>query len=204
MAEERLDKHDKIHHELFDEDTSQIGSLGDIVEKHAGDAVFLAAPEHSPGGADGGEEDFEAEMLQTDPAPNDGMDDGDLYSAADENSIFSTDQTGTVAGIARGFGTHLPQDIGAGGFQVESIPDRVLNLRPRPLADGEELDDYDDDADEGKDDAQGKLAADSEPFAHAVSTDPDADTEPTPDRIPTKERPPVTADDELDATGKMK
>ena len=201
---ERLDKHDAIHHELFDEDTNQIGSLGDIVEKHAGDAVFLTPPEKSPNDVDGGEMDFEAEMLQTDPAPDDGMDDADLYSAADEDGLLSADQSGTVAGIARGFGTHLPQDIGAGGFQVESIPDRALNLRPRPLADGEELDDYDDDADEGKDDAKGRLAADSEPFAHAVSTDPDADTEPTPDRIPVKERPPVTTDDELDASGKMK
>ena len=87
---------------------------------------------------------------------------------------------------------------------METIPDRVLNLRPRPLADGEELDDYDDDMDEGKDDAKGKLAADSEPFAHAVSSDPDTDPEPIPDRIPIKNRPPVTADDELDATGKMK
>ncbi len=42
MAKERLDKHDSIHHELFDEDTAQVGSLGDIVEKHAGDAVFLS------------------------------------------------------------------------------------------------------------------------------------------------------------------
>ncbi len=204
MAEERLDKHDKIHHELFDEDTNQIGSLGDIVEKHAGDAVFLTPPEHSPNDVDGGEMDFEAEMLQTDPAPNDGMDEADMYSAADEDGIFSTDQTGTVDGIARGFGTHLPQDIGAGGFQVESIPDRALHLSPRPLADGEELDDYDDDADAGKDDATGKLAADSEPFAHAVSSDPDAELEPMPDRISVKNRPPVTADDELDATGKMK
>ena len=77
-----------------------------------------------------------------------------------------------MAGIARGFGTHLPQDIGAGGFQVETIPDSVLNLATRPLADGEELDDYDDDADDGKDDAKGKLAADSEPFSHMVSDRP--------------------------------
>jgi hypothetical protein len=204
MAQERLDKHDKIHHELFDEDTNQIGSLGDIVEKHAGDAVFLATPEKSPNGIDGGEMDFEAEMLETDPAPNDGMDDGDLYSAEDEDGVFSTDQTGTVAGIARGFGTHLPQDIGAGGFQVESIPDRALNLRVQPLADGEELDDYDDDTDTGKDDAKGKLASDSEPFAHMVSDDLDTDRESTPNRIPLKDRAPVTADDELDATRKMK
>ena len=200
---EQLNKHDAIHHELFDEDTDQIGSLGDIVEKHAGDAVFLTPPERSPNDVDGGEMDFEAEMLETDPAPSDGMDGADLYSAGDESLGF-TDQTGTVDGIARGFGTHLPQDIGAGGFQVETIPDRVLNLKSKPLADGEELDDYDDDADTGQFDAKGKLAADSEPFAHTVSNDPDADAEPTPNRIPVKNRAPMTADDELDATGKMK
>ena len=200
---EQLDKHDAIHHQLFDEDTDQIGSLGDIVEKHAGDAVFLTPPEHSPNGVDGGEMDFEAEMLETDPAPSDGMDDADLYSAGDEDGLGFADQTGTVAGIARGFGTHLPQDIGAGGFQVETIPDRALKLN-RPLADGEELDDYDDDTDTGKFDAKGKLAADSEPFAHMVSDDPDADAEPVPDRIPVRNRAPMTADDELDATRKIK
>ncbi len=204
ITELRLDKHDKIHHELFDEDTNQIGSLGDIVEKHAGDAVFLTPAEKSVGGADSGEADFEAEMLEADPAPNDGMDDDDFYSAADEDGVLGTDQSGTVAGIARGFGTHLPQDIGAGGFQVEAIPDRVLGLQGRPLADGEELDDYDDDTDTGKDDARGKLAADSEPFAHAVSTDPDADGEPTPNRIPLHDRAAASTDDELDATRKMK
>ena len=202
MAQERLDRHDAVHHALFDEDTGQVGSLGDIVEKHAGDAVFLTPPEKSLNGVDGGEADFEAEMLETDPAPSDGMDDADLYSAGDEDSIFSTDQTGTVEGIARGFGTHLPQDIGAGGFQVETIPDRVLKLRGKPLAEGEELDDYDDDTDDGKFDAKGKLAADSEPFAHAVSNP--GDSEPTPGRIPVRNRVPMTADDELDATRQMK
>ena len=202
--EKQLTKHDKIHHELFDEDTNQVGSLGDIVEKHAGDAVFLTPAEKSPNGVDGGESDFEAEMLEADPAPNAGMDDADFYSAADEDGTVGTDQSGTVAKIARGFGTHLPQDFGAGGFQVESIPDRALKLQGRPLADGEELDDYDDDADTGKDDARGKLAADSEPFAHAVSTDPDADGEPTPGRIPIHDRAAASTDDELDATRKMK
>ena len=204
MAQERLDKHDAVHHELFDEDTNQVGSLGDIVEKHAGDAVFLTPPEKSVNGVDGGEMDFEAEMLESDPAPNTGVDDGDLYSAENEDGTFGTDQTGTVAGIARGFGTHLPQDIGRDGFQVESLPDRVLKMRGQPLADGEELDDYDDDADTGKDDVQGKLASDSEPFSHMVSNDPDTDNQPTPDRIPVRNRPSDTADEALDATQKMK
>ena len=204
FLEKQFTKHDKIHHELFDEDTNQVGSLGDIVEKHAGDAVFLTPPEKSPNGVDGGESDFVAEMLEADPDLNAGMDEGDFYSAADEDGTEGTDQSGTVAGIARGFGTHLPQDFGAGGFQVEAIPDRVLRMQGRPLTEGEELDDYDDDTDGGKDDARGRLAADSEPFAHAVSTDPDADTEPTPGRIPLRGRAAVSTDGELDATGQMK
>ena len=204
MAQERLDKHDAIHHELFDEDTNQIGSLGDIVEKHAGDALFLTPPEKSSNGVDGGEADFEAEMLETDPAPDTGMDEADLYSAEDEDGVFATDQSGTVAGIARGFGTHLPQDIGRDGFQVETIPDQVLKLRGRPLAEGEELDDYDDDTSASKDKATGRLAADSEPFAHMVSADADDDGEPTPNRIPVKNRTPMTSDDALDATRNMK
>ena len=203
MAQERLDKHDAIHHELFDEDTGQIGSLGDIVEKHAGDAVFLPPAEKSVGGIDGGEADFEAEMLEADPAPNTGMDDNDLYSADDERGVFGTDQTGTVEGIARGFGTHLPQDIGAGGFQVETIPDSALKLRARPLADGEELDDYDDETDSGQDDTPGKSSRDSEPFAHMVSDTDGKDTEPTPNRIPIRNPHADTADETLDATRKM-
>ena len=46
-------------------------------------------------------------MLQADPAGDEGMDPDDLYSAENEDEVFATDQTGTVAGIARGFGTHL-------------------------------------------------------------------------------------------------
>jgi len=203
MTEERFDRHDAIHHELFDEDTNQVGSLGDIVEKHAGDAVFLTPPEKSVGGADAGLSDWEAEMLEADPAPDAGMDSADLYSAEDEDGIEGTDGTGTVAGIARGFGTHLPQDIGAGGFQVESIPDSALKFQGRALAGGEELDDYDDDAGGGKDDASGKMAADSEPFSHMVSKDLDADREPTPGRIPLKQPRPSATDDELDAADEV-
>ena len=195
MAQERLDRHDSIHHELFDEDTNQVGSLGDIVEKHAGDAVFLAPPEKSAGGVDGGLSDWEAEMLEADPAPNAGMDAADLYSAEDQEGILATDGTGTVAGIARGFGTHLPQDIGAEGFQVETLPNSAL-FAPQPLADGEELDDYDDDK------AELGSGSNSQPFAHMVSDT--EHTEPTPDRIPIKARRPATADEELDATQQLK
>lgn len=196
MAKERLNRHDSIHHELFDEDTAQVGSLGDLVEKHAGDAVFLTAPEKSPNGVDNGESDFVAEMLMTDPASHEEISPDDLYSAEDEVERYSTDQTGTVEGISRGFGTHLPQDIGAKGFQVETIPDRVLNSPRYTLADGEELDDYDDDK---VDDIS---SPDSQPFGHMVSDS--GDHQPTPGRIALKNRRPASSDDELDGTRRMK
>ncbi len=203
MKTPRLDKHDKIHHELFDEDTAQVGSLGDIVEKHAGDAVFLTPAERSVGGADGGESDFEEEMNDTDPAADEAMDPDDLYSADDEIGIYATDQTGTVEGIARGFGTHLPQDLGKDGFQVEAIPRRALKYQNRPIVPGEELDDYDDEDDtNGEYDPGDILGHASEPGANGVQ--PSGDGEPMPDRIPVKERRPRTTDDELDATGGMK
>jgi hypothetical protein len=206
MAGERLDKHDKIHHELFDEDTSQIGSLGDIVEKHDGDAVFLGQSQKGIGGADGGEADFEEEMNESDPAPHERMDPDDLFSARDENGVFATDQTGTVQGIARGFGTHLPQDIGRGGFQVEEIPDKALQYA-LPVADGEELDDYDDDDDgSGKFDQDADLSRASQPGVNRIAEDNvgGLGDEPTPDRIPVRERHPRDTDDELDATRLIK
>ena len=205
MAGDRLDKHDKIHHELFDENTNQVGSLGDIVEKHAGDAVFLGPSEKGVGGADGGESDFEDEMNETDPAPREGMDPDDVYSARDEDTISSTDQTGTVQGIARGFGTHLPQDIGREGFQVEEIPDKALQHASRPLAEGEELDDYDDDDDgTAKFDQDAELSRASQPGLNHVGADADNDGEPTPDRIPLRQPRPSQTDDELDATRQIK
>ncbi len=200
---QRLDKHDKIHHELFDEDTNQVGSLGDIVDKHAGDAVFLTPDEKSVGGADGGESDFEDEMNEADPAEREGMDPDDLYSADNERDIYQTDQTGTVEGIARGFGTHLPQDLGRDGFQVEEIPRRALKFRDLPArAEGEELDDYDDDTDGGKYDANPALTQASQPGANAVAAP--RLPEPTPDRIRTRDDRPASTDDELDATRRMK
>ena len=203
MAGQRLDKHDKIHHELFDEDTNQVGSLGDIVDKHAGDAVFLTPDEKDVGGADGGEADFEEEMNATDPPEREGMDPDDLYSADNQNEIFATDQTGTVEGIARGFGTHLPQDLGRDGFQVEEIPRRALQYQDQPVrADGEELDDYDDDSDSGKYDAGPALTQASQPGANRVA-DPTR-SEPTPDRIPTHDTRPASTDEELDATRRLK
>lgn len=205
----KLDKllhtHSPMHHELFDEDTDQVGSLGDLVEKHAGDAVFLAPSEPGVGGADGGLADWEAEMLETDPSENAGMDADDLYSAADEQEgMPAADLTGTVAGIARGFGTHLPQDLGADGYQVEELPDIALAQRPPLTADGE-LSDYDDNEDNGPDDPDPALARASQPGVNAVAPAPnDSDADTDGHRLPVKDRPARSADDQLDATRKIR
>jgi hypothetical protein len=193
----RLDKHDKVHHELFDENTNQVGSLGDVVEAHAGDAVFLTPDEQSIGGADGGEADFEAEMLPTDPDSEDDLDPEDMY--ADEDQVWATDQTGTVEGIARGFGTHLPQDLGRDGFHVEELPDAALRYQNRVVRAGEELDDYDDG--EGNFDQDDRLAALSQPGVNDVNP---AEDEPMPDRIPVRKPHPRTFDERLDATREIK
>jgi hypothetical protein len=117
---------------------------------------------------------------------------GDVFK--DDDRILVTDQTGSVEGIARGFGTHLPQDLGAGGFHIEEVPDAALRL-PRPVIHaGEELDDYDDPVDGVVDD---ELAIASQPGMNDI--DP-ARPEPTPGRIPIQPRHPRTFDDTLDAS----
>jgi len=61
--------------------------------------------------------DVEDSMALTDPDPNTGMDE----TIGDAGLDRAPDITGTVQGIGRGFSTHLPQDIGAGGFQIEEV-----------------------------------------------------------------------------------
>jgi len=144
---EKLNRHgDRQARELFDDDTAEVGSLGAIVDEHAGDAVRFGPPERPVGGADGGEPDFEAEMNQYDPPDDWESEDDEFPASADERGggIGETDITGNALGIARGFGSHLPQDLGSDGFQVEEIPKQALG-KNRKVRDGEELDDYDDD-----------------------------------------------------------
>ena len=200
MDSPKLDRHSRIHHELFDENTNTVGSLGDIVEKHAGDAVFLGPSEAGIGGADGGEADFEAEMNETDPNADELMDPDDIIGdEVREDGYWSTDQTGTVEGIARGFGTHLAQDVGKDGFQIEEIPDAALKYANRPSNSGE-LDDYDDELNDGADDQDPELALLSQPGVNPAQK---RAGEPMPDRIPVHERRAATQDENLDATRKI-
>lgn len=201
MAAKRLDRHgSKEAHELFDEDTGQVGSVGDIVDKHAGDAVFLTPAEHNPGGADGGEADFTAEMIPDDPSAE-WEELNDEYPGTDredEEGIGETDITGTAAGIARGFGSHLPQDLGSEGFEIEEIPRRALKYQGQPMPD-EELDDYDDDdPDNGKYDPK-DLEELSIPGSARAQRE---EEEPLPDRIPVRDRPAVDFDQDSDSSRK--
>lgn len=201
MAEKRLDRHgSKEAHELFDEDTAQVGSVGDIVDKHAGDAIFLTPEERDRGGADGGEADFTAEMEPSDPSTEWEELDDEFAGAdrEDEEGIGETDITGTAAGIARGFGSHLPQDLGSEGFEIEEIPRRALRYQGQPVPD-EELDDYDDDdPDNGKYDPKDLEELSIPGSARAGA----GEEEPTPDRIAVRDRPAVDADQDVDSSEK--
>jgi hypothetical protein len=70
------------------------------------------------------EEDFvETSMLATDPDGGAGAADFTSDSDLDDDGrLEATGLGGHAAGIARGFGTSLPMDIGAGGFQVRDNP----------------------------------------------------------------------------------
>lgn len=78
------------------------------------------------------EEDFvETSMLAIDPDGGAGADDfTDESDIDDDGRLETTGLGGRVAGIARGFGTSLPMDIGSGGFQVRDNP----LMQPPPAA----------------------------------------------------------------------
>jgi len=70
------------------------------------------------------EEEFvETSMLGIDPDSEAGVD--DYTSSADldaDGRLETTDIAGHAAGIARGFGSSSPLDIGSGGFQIRDNP----------------------------------------------------------------------------------
>jgi hypothetical protein len=70
------------------------------------------------------EEDFvETSMLPVDPMGGAGADDfTNSADLDDDGRLETTGLQGEVPGIARGFGTSVPMDIGAGGFQIRDKP----------------------------------------------------------------------------------
>lgn len=115
--------------------------------------------------------DFEDSMLATDPDPSAGDNPADTLGDGEERA---PDQTGTVTGIARGMATHLPQDLGAGGFQIE---DPEMSGDPRATEPDE-----------------------SEENTVSGYGDPDS----AGGQIPTAPANPATRDDALDATRREK
>lgn len=87
-------------------------------------------------------EDVVDSMLETDPDPNAGADDDDFIEGAGLDR--APDITGTVTGINRGMATHLPQDIGRDGFQIQE-PEAAGD--PGVIKPGDVVDDEDDMAD---------------------------------------------------------
>ena len=74
--------------------------------------------------------DVEDEMEETDPDPNAGADRGEYIG--DARIDRAPDMTGTVQGITRGMSTHLPQDVGRDGFQIEEQEDLEGSLIADP------------------------------------------------------------------------
>jgi len=129
---------------LFESDTSQVGALGDIVEDHDGDRFNLTS-ERAPAGADPGESDVVAQMDSDDPRDIFDEEGSEIKQTGQAriDMVGETDITGTASGIARGFGSHLAQDLGADGFQIEEIPVKAFPIL-HIAGSNDELDDYDD------------------------------------------------------------
>jgi hypothetical protein len=123
-------------------------------------------------------EDFADSMEETDPDPNTGMNPDREFVAGAYEADRAPDMTGTVDGVVRGTGTHVPLDLGADGFQIEEAE---ASSDPRLLDD---------------DDAGSPMAADYQ----TGDPTPGQDNLNTGDIIPTR-RPDVDSRDEaLDAT----
>ncbi len=90
--------------------------LTPTVTSFDGDARTKSPADDATDTAYMGRADFDEEMLLTDPDPDAGNNAADTMGEGEGRAV---DITGTATGIARGMATHLPQDLGAGGFQIE-------------------------------------------------------------------------------------
>jgi hypothetical protein len=133
-------------------------------------------------------EDFVDSMNRTDPDPNTGADDDDFIG--DAGLDRAPDMTGTVTGVIRGLGTHLPQDLGPDGFQIED-PEAAGDPRLVGIADDE--DSFTDDNDQ--------MDADETAAGDAASGD---DLASDGGHIPTAKPDIDMRDDALDATRQLK
>ena len=128
-----------------------------------------------------GRPDFMDAMNETDPDPSAGDDPSDTMG---EGENRAADITGTVTGIARGMATHLPQDIGADGFQIEG---------PEMSGDPRVSDASTDPDDPNASDLDADVLGDTPGYGDDAAGDDGG-------RIPTPPANPASADDALDAT----
>lgn len=118
------------NHPLF-ENNADVQNLGDLVDARTeGNATDAHASDNKNESDTGktafdslGDEDsymtradFADSMLSDDPDEEAGDDAEEFLTGAGLDR--SPDITGTVGGLMRGSSTHLPQDVGAGGFQI--------------------------------------------------------------------------------------
>jgi hypothetical protein len=134
--------------------------------------------------------DFVDSMNETDPDPNAGRDERDFLGDADLGR--APDITGTVTGINRGMATHLPQDIGRDGFQIEE-PEAAGD--PSVLGPGDVVDDEDDMADPTMRGNNDFLNEDESLLEDDLASDGG--------RIPTRAPDVDTRDEALDATRRI-
>lgn len=185
VDEEELDDLDVSEALTFPHTKRRRGSdaaQGDTTDFDA-DARTASAPDDAEDAEYLTREDFVDSMNRTDPDPNTGADDDDFIGDAGVDR--APDMTGTVTGVIRGLGTHLPQDLGPDGFQIEE-PEAAGD--PRLVGIAEDEDSFTDDNDQMDTDetASGdELAADG---GHIPTAKPDIDMR----------------DDALDATRQLK
>ena len=152
------------------------------VSGFSGNARSKSAPDDADDVSYMTRDDFADSMGETDPDPNTGTDPDREFVAGSGETDRAPDITGTVEGVVRGTGTHMPLDLGADGFQIENA---------EPGSDARLLD---------NDDEGSTLSADNQ------GTDPTPGQENLTDGdvIPTS-RPDIdSSDDALDATRRLK
>lgn len=129
-----------------------VDELVPTVNGFSGDARSKSAPDDADDTSYMTRDDLADSMGETDPDPNTGMNPGGEFIAGAYEADRAPDMTGTVEGVIRGTGTHMPLDLGADGFQIEEGD---------PRSDARFLDDDDmastlDEADENTDPTPGQ------------------------------------------------
>jgi hypothetical protein len=112
-----------------------VDELVPTVNGFSGDARSKSAPDDADDASYMTREDLADSMGETDPDPNTGMNPDREFVSGSYEAGRAPDITGTVGGVVRGTGTHVPLDLGADGFQIEEAE---AGSDPRLLDDDDE------------------------------------------------------------------